>query len=346
MKPNLQFVFIVSITILMNACKKSTSMSNFVAKPALDKYTTANTSNSMDTNMINAIYDAVANERNLFINQFDKDYPGERASFDKELKTILEIKDSIQYNMEYNAFETKYQPKIKSAWNKLNLDISALREKYKKIIGHNLFELGEYGSIINVNIQNFPVYNPEKIDSVKIYNYWDRYIQVEECGGLLSQNHSCSNRSSNASTITGGAGHCELYSKNELDIDVPDGIYQYLTIEIAKSYCEIKCLASCFGGVASSTATLDYKIKYNGEIMNSRSQVNITCIAPIIWASAERYGTGQTFYTIGIRNESGLQGGKYTLMENLSNTSTAILFSSSASSHNTFLREVKAILSP
>ncbi len=345
MSTNYHITLLFTCLFFINACTKSTTISKFLANPTLDTYTTSIPTGNTDTNMINAIYDVVATERNLFINQFDKDYPGERASANKELNTILEIKDSNQYKIEYDAFEIRYQSKIKTTWNKLNLDMSQLREKYKKILGHNLFELGEYGSIIYANIQNLPVYNPEKKDSVKIYNFWDRYIQVEECGGFSSQNHSCSNRSSNASTITAGAGHCELYSKNEMDIEVPDGIYQYLTFQITKSYCEIKCIAACFGGVSSSTATLDYKIKYNGEILNSRNQVNITCIAPIIWASVERYGTGQTYYVIGIRNENGLPGGKYTLMENISNTSTAFLFSSSASSHNTFLRDVKAILS-
>ena len=329
-------VFITCLFFL-NACTKSTTISKFIANPILDKFTTSVNFDKVDTGMVSQLLSITANERNLMLNQLEKNYPGLKSEMEKDMNSISAQTDTSKQIQMLADFKQLYYAKVKNSWNIAGISLSDLTIKYSKILGTIPFKVGEFGDIIVTrggSSENIPVF-PD--DSTWKKNSWNSFSQSNSSDRIA--NDIIGPRVNLSQAFL---GHDRIESLNFSTTILPNNVYQYLSYTNKLQRGRYHTIA--FAGIAGASATLSLSLalRKDGVSLNTRDILYLSSIAPIIWYSETNYFQAlDTEYSISIRNAEGLEGGNYECMQTMVNTASVFGLGASISSGFNYTKEIK-----
>lgn len=317
MKKLIFCVSFLSLLFGLGSCKKETARNYDL----LNKKAETLAFVKLDSAKTAAIYNAVASERTIFLNQLEQDYPGLKDQMDNDIQVILSTNDSSTRLALIEDFDQSYYQQVHTAWNNAGIDLSTLENKYRLILGNVPFSVGEFGTLTlsqtdeqNNQLPSFPD------DSIAQFVQWQLNWHDDACGGINGNNIHHDYFGCIVNLRSSLAGGCSINTYHNRSINMPSHIYQYYAFTGRFNHTWLSADAFAVIGGGSASTSLKWNVEFNGDVLNSRDLASVCAIAPIIWHThVEITIPSTTEYIISARQPDGFPTGVTTIKSTVNN---------------------------
>lgn len=303
-------LFMVLI-LLFSACKKDKER-DYSSLAELEQSTTLP---FIDSATAMALYDAVAAERTLLLNQLETDYPGLKAQMDYDAQQIAQTDDSMNRKALIDDFVASYHAQVSTSWNNSGISIAALTAKYNQILGNIPFTVGEFGQVITDQVATVVEYkSPFPDDSVTTFSGTPLFNSDNNCAGIVISQNTQDEFTNHVRMFTTTGGGCWTRNSGGGKINVPPtSNYKHVHTRFDTYGGWFECISWAVGGGSVAGAKLSmYSLKYPVGTPVSREIVSVSAVAPLIWyAQVIHQVPATTILEISVPTEQPFYSGEY-----------------------------------
>lgn len=318
----------VAAAVLATGCKKENTKTDYSTS---ERYNKDVVINLLTPTLAQQVYNATQAERNQFADTMEMYYPGMLTNMNIDASEIIAEPDSATQLTMLDSYNNYYHTIVADVWSRMSYDTASLRSKYELLLGHNSFNIGEFGQLILGVSTPLDGPGPDFPDNYSFagcdHNYQD---ESSSCGAIALGNiyRTCSSVwGQYRAAIAGG---CAVSSTLGDSITIPDNFKTYVNMKANVRGIRVYALAFALGG-AYAESSLSMEITRDNVPLRTRELHKVMAIAPIIWYAEQEYtyfGPADNFQYLSYGNADGskLVTGVYgfNLFSRMNHTSAGI----------------------